>query len=407
MPKYSDLIDTYRSIAEKGLVRAQYKEKSIVEVPKTFLKKCGIKSDCVNKELLDALDKENIIFIIIDAVGFSIFARYILRKDTFSELLRESSYIDMLTSTIPSTTVTALTSLYTGEYPGEHGIIGYKMYVPEVGAVINVLSYSPIICSERECLKNAGMKVSLFLNESTIFNKLKEADVSSYVLTYEGHIGSVFTSKISEGAQVIGDISLIDAITLIPRLIRRNRKTLIYTYIGTIDSLSHRYGPYSQHVRLGVETVFFLVKSLIKKAKRKNANIVITADHGQIKIRNENVYYFTELCNNPKISWIVPPFGEKRFAYLFIGDEDKKIYYKECLDGKFMVWKSSRLLDENFFGPIRNRKDILSRIGDTVIIGLENNLLVYPYRNDDLKFELKGHHGGLSPEEMIVPLIVF
>ena len=59
------------------------------------------------------------------------------------------------------------------------------------------------------------------------------------------------------------------------------------------------------------------------------------------------------------------------------------------------------------FGPIRNKKVLYGRIGDIILSGKGNNLLIYPYKKDDLEMNLKGHHGGLSPDEMLVPIIVF
>lgn len=400
-------IHRYQELSKNKVIKPFFGEKSIVEIPRTFLYRYGFDIEGINKDLLDALDKEKTIFILLDAVGFNIFYKFIIGKRNYRKILDKAKYIDVLTSTIPSTTVTALTSLYTGEYPGQHGIIGYKMYLPEAGSVIKVLSFSPNMCPQREMLRDSGVKINLFLNDSTLFVKLNELGVKSYVLTYEGHLSSTFSQKITEGANLIGDISLIDALTLLFKISESDEKLLIYTYIGLIDALSHKYGPFSQHVRYALEIIFNFINDLVDKIVKKNVNLVISADHGQLRVFKKYAYFFDKLCNRCGLRWIIPPFGEKRFAYFYSGGLSSYKEINECFGEMFQVYRSKDAIDLNFFGPTRDKKILLSRIGDIILSGKGNNLLIYPYRKDDLELDLRGHHGGLSPDEMLVPIIVF
>jgi len=60
-------------------------------------------------------------------------------------------------------------------------------------------------------------------------------------------------------------------------------------------------------------------------------------------------------------------------------------------------------LEAGLFGPPRGRThpETLERLGDLIAIPRGRQALYWPYD----PFELKGRHGGLSDEEMLVPLI--
>ena len=56
--------------------------------------------------------------------------------------LLDSSVIGVLSSVTPSTTATVLTSLWTGKEPGEHGVIGYELWLKEFGVIANMITHS-------------------------------------------------------------------------------------------------------------------------------------------------------------------------------------------------------------------------------------------------------------------------
>ena len=58
--------------------------------------------------------------------------------------LAEQGKLAALTSITPSTTSAALTSLWTGRSPAEHGVVGYELWLKEYGVVSNMILHSPI-----------------------------------------------------------------------------------------------------------------------------------------------------------------------------------------------------------------------------------------------------------------------
>ena len=62
-----------------------------------------------------------VLFVILDGLGSELFGR-VLHPDSF---LRKHYKQDVF-SVFPATTAAALTSIATGQHPGEHGIIGWQ-----------------------------------------------------------------------------------------------------------------------------------------------------------------------------------------------------------------------------------------------------------------------------------------
>ncbi|NQU30061.1 MAG: alkaline phosphatase family protein, partial [Anaerolineae bacterium] len=82
--------------------------------------------------------------------------------------------------------------------------------------------------------------------------------------------------------------------------------------------------------------------------------------------------------------------------------DEAQIFLTSRLEGKADVLKTQDLIEAGYFGPTIS-ESFLSRVG---------NLIILPHRYQSVwwyvkdKFEQKhyGHHGGLTPEEMEIPL---
>jgi hypothetical protein len=55
------------------------------------------------------------------------------------------------------------------------------------------------------------------------------------------------------------------------------------------------------------------------------------------------------------------------------------------------------------FGPVRERN--LPRIGDLIVIGADGFGIVDTERDSPAALSLLGHHGGVTPDELEIPLL--
>ena len=78
------------------------------------------------------------VVVLIDGLGWNLLRHAVVAAPFFGSLLGGAQPI---TSAVPSTTVTSLGSLGTGQPPGQHGLVGYTSRVPSTGEILNGLTW--------------------------------------------------------------------------------------------------------------------------------------------------------------------------------------------------------------------------------------------------------------------------
>src|SRR5690606_6495081 len=82
-----------------------------------------------------AVDADQVVLLVLDGLGWEQLEDHAHLAPTLAGMVGGP-----ITSVVPTTTATALTSITTGLPPGEHGVVGYRMAVD--GEVLNVLRWS-------------------------------------------------------------------------------------------------------------------------------------------------------------------------------------------------------------------------------------------------------------------------
>src|SRR5215467_7702970 len=82
-----------------------------------------------------ARSADAVVLLVLDGLGWSAVQDHGARMPRLSRLEGGS-----ITTVVPSTTATALTSISTGLAPAQHGIVGYRILVD--GRVLNVLRWT-------------------------------------------------------------------------------------------------------------------------------------------------------------------------------------------------------------------------------------------------------------------------
>jgi hypothetical protein len=148
-------------------------------------------------------------------------------------------------------------------------------------------------------------------------------------------------------------------------------------------------------------------KKLAKKLEGTNSIIILTADHGQINTPLEKTLM---LKDHPKLLECLSNAlsGEPRAAYCYVKQSKKNQFerYIKTKWGKICeLHKSEDLVKKNYFGLYKPNPKLLDRIGDYVLI-LKDDYSIKDFLIGEKKTFHLGRHGGLSKEEMYVPLIV-
>jgi hypothetical protein len=98
------------------------------------------------------------------------------------------------------------------------------------------------------------------------------------------------------------------------------------------------------------------------------------------------------------------PTGENRLAYLYVKPGQGAAveeYLQRAWPGAFSVLQSSQLLEAGLFGPGSPSPLTCERLGDLTVITHQDAYLWWAAKDNPLI----GRHGGLSSEEMLVPLM--
>lgn len=395
----------------KKFVFPEYRNRSIVNVVPTILKILEVEGEfpTLKEEIIPIASigpVSKVVLFILDALGFPHLEKFRKReKIPVLEMFIQNGGYTYITSTFPSTTTTALSSLYTGMPPAQHGITGYQMFLKEFGVIANMISLTPIFDGERDRLLLYGFEPERFLWCNSMLDFFEKNSLEHVHLVKRIYGGSGL-SRIFFSNKLEPFIHLSDMLLKIKNYLENSRnKVFITAYWDDIDALSHLYGPNSDEVYEELKIFLnslntILFKGLSEKIKKETLFILIS-DHGQIEISSEKTF---KLSRYPyfKKSLIFQPTGEFRSAYLYVKQNRVK-GLKKYIERNFpQLWviESEEAVEMGLLGKPHNEQ-IYDRIGDLIVVPKDNGVFAYLPE----KTPLKGRHGGLSKEEMIIPFI--
>ena len=353
--------------------------------------------------LADASGVEKVFLIVMDGFGYNRLLTHVKRYDgTLSELIGKG-VLKPLTSPFPATTSTSLASIFTGLTPAEHGIIGYQMFSQEYGCVFNTLEMKPVYgySSEVEIARDLAKRIKPWMPT------LQEHGVRTFVVTKGSIVGSGLSRVVHADQEIIPYMLESEMLVKCRKALEQRGPVFLVLYYSGIDTLEHRYGPNSEEVTAEIQSFEFLLKDFFSKlsnATKKETMIMLTSDHGVCE--TQRTYYLrdsTEVANRLQL----PPVGDSRAAFLFSKQgqrENLKNAFERSLDG-FKLVASNDLIDSGAFGRTTDSTSLQSAVGDFAALSKGPNALSYPYFEDDRNREQHGGHGGMTAEEVVVPLL--
>ncbi|MGV9170426.1 MAG: hypothetical protein ACOC38_10865, partial [Promethearchaeia archaeon] len=105
---------------------------------------------------------------------------------------------------------------------------------------------------------------------------------------------------------------------------------------------------------------------------------------------------------------IAPVCGDTRTCYFYVRSHKSKAfqdYAEDNLGHACVVHESTDLIERRWFGSDQPSPEFDSRVGDFVAVMKEDYALFDKHPGQEYP-DLVGQHGGLSKDEMLVPLIV-
>ncbi len=354
-------------------------------------------------------DVQRVVVVLVDALSLEHFRRWSETSPVWHDLIPQG-VLGAMTSIAPSTTNAALTSLWTGRAPATHGVLGFEVWLKQYNMVANLLFHSPATFKNSfESLEQTGFNPDEFLTVPTLGAHLKEHGVESYAFQNRSIIKSGLSRTILADSNLEGISSPSEMWVNLRKLLEDKpaQRLYAYAYWGFVDGSFHRYG--SDDERPEAEFASFSADferhflSKLNPRSRKNTVLILAADHGMVYTPKDSN---RDLKNHPKFVDMLTmlPSGESRCAYLYVKQgqkENVRTYINAHWPGDFLTLDSAQALESGLFGPTPHHFDAHNRVGDLVILAKGDAYLWWA----DKKNPLLGRHGGLTPQEMIVPFL--
>jgi hypothetical protein len=355
----------------------------------------------------------HVILLVVDGLGLNKFNQFLqagrqgdARFGLWDKLAAGASLLP-LTSVTPSTTATALTSLWTGRTPAEHGVVGYEMWLKEYNLSANMITHSPAsFRGEAGSLRRTGFDPATFLTVPTLGPHLEAHGIQAHAFQHFSIAFSGLSAMLFPMVNVYPFQTLSDLWVTLPEHLNSHSGERAFTYIywGELDELSHRFGPQDVRVELEFANFTSLVGHFLGelKGRRGDTLLLMTADHGHLDTPKLPQF---ELRNHPDLAACLHmlPSGESRFAYLYVrlGCEQKiRDYLDHAFPGQFVMLPSEVMRNSGLLGSGRPHPGLVDRTGDFVLIAQDKAYLWWANKEN----HMLGRHGGLSSIEMQIPL---
>jgi hypothetical protein len=397
-----------------SFIAPSYADQSILNIPATVCKLLGIPgigAGELNPNITAALgtDIQRVIVILMDGLALHRFQNWLKNAPVWNTLIKEG-VLAPLTSVVPSTTSSALTTLWTGCSPAQHGIIGYEMFTKEFSMISNMILHAPMTFSnDIGGLERAGFAAEEFLPVPTFGPHLKAHGLTPYGFMHYSIANSGLSRMFMRDVDIIPIETPASTWVGIRQLIEAHpdERQYIWTYWSAVDGISHFHGPDDERVPAEFSSYsrafeeFFL--NQLNPQLRQGTAVILTADHGQ---RHTPLEANNVLQNHPELHrhLRLNPTCENRLANLYLrpGREAAvREYIEKTWPEEFTLIPQTEALGSELFGPGPQHVDLENRIGDLIAVAHEGAYLWWADKPDFLQ----GRHGGLTPEEMIVPFL--
>ncbi len=343
---------------------------------------------------------ESLVLVGLDSIKF----------DFAKEIFTPSS-LSCLTSVFPSTSICAWPSAVTGKSPEDFRSIGPVFYAREIDALYNALDDSyrttgDFIVDPRVTNKYPmGSNDTMFTDlegqgfQTVCINGFYAQKISRWSQGTQKDAGRIDISKSDWGQIVMQPDLIVDSIiedvgnALAAR--SKGSKSFVWNLVD-IDCYIHEHGYTGE-----LKTALTRLNGYFGQLAAEGHTVVAFADHGQVP---QKISTYTEGWNKIHTDDVVRMpsggAGRVRWSYPREGKEDYLQQQLQSLLGESAMVIRRDELDS--LGILRLGDNLKSQIGEIITFALTDD---YPLAVHGGGFIYE--HGSVTPDEMLVPLMVY
>ena len=375
-------------------VLPNYSGGSIVNLAASLQQHFGVDSGRAPlRDPLPLSDAGLLCLVIVDGLGLGQLRRHLHQGAmpyVDSLVATGQAQVTRLTSVFPSTTAAALSSLYTGLTPSEHGRLGYALSVE--GRVVELLGLRDL-----DSGRPLGDPWAVMKGQS-LFLRLTAKGVDCVSLVPEAIADSPLSRWHSAGSRLLRYASPQDLPALLRLTVRGPSPRYLMAYLGDYDLLCHAFGPESKEADRYARYLDRLLRTIRTTLPGKGARLLVTADHGHRSLEPRRAVALQELKGFPEVL-LRPPGGERTLRYLMLRPG------AEAAAGRLLAGHADLVAARELPFGVPADPGILERVGSHVALPRPGVQLLWRY-GSFTEETWRGGHGGLSSQEMEVPLLV-
>lgn len=328
--------------------------------------------------------------LLVDGLGANLLGAHAQDAPVLAGLRGETLHVGF-----PSTTAAGLAAIGTGCASGRHGMVGYSFRLPDTG-VVNALRWRPHPWGED--LRGTVIPEDVQPMPTT-FERAASAGVAVSVISGAQFTGSGLTRAVLRGGRYVGVHALGDLTAAVTAAMADGG--FCYGYHSELDLLGHLYGPGSPAWRMQLRQVDRMVESVVESLP-PGGLLAVVADHGMVAVDD-----VVDIDTSPGLLAGVDAIaGEPRARHVYAvpgADGDVLAAWRAELSDRAWVVSREEAIEAGWFGSVDS--GVRPRIGDVVAAARGTSALVRR-AVEPAESALVGHHGSLTPDEQLVPLLL-
>ena len=349
--------------------------------------------------IVDAIGPvDHVVFVMVDGLGLNV-----IDAEHGADFLGAHVAAELMT-VYPSTTPTVLTSYATGLWPSRHGVPNWDLYLEEIDAVATIIHY--VRRSDEADLGSLGVTPDQAYPEPSMVPGMawpsfgvvpEEIGATPYSSYCRGHTPHYGYKGLEDAAGAV-----------LKRLGEAEGSTFTQVYVPHVDAASHEYGIDHDTTKQAISGVDGWLAQLYRLLPPDVA-VVVSADHGLLNTPDEDVHEI-EPDDDLAEHLVREPWGTGRTTMFQVREDRTAEFeadFRRRLGGDFYLLETGEALDMGLMGPGPASQTTRRRIGSHLSISRGTPVIDYKYpREEQDEHKSVASHGGLTPDEMRVPLVV-
>jgi hypothetical protein len=351
---------------------------------------------------------DRVVLVYLDAFGWSFFEQ--LTEHALVRRARTDGLVAQLTSQFPSTTTAHVATIHSGLPLAEHGLYEWHQLEPGLNRLITPLLFCFAGDKRRDSLVGFLDPADLY-PASGLYERLAAAGIASSTVHPEEVNGSTASSVLLENVQGLAYTSVGNAYELAAQAVAAAERAYVVIYLPHVDSLMHELGPDDP---AALDTFDAMLSMLAETPFPKGTLVLLTSDHGMTAVDPDRTVYVNELW--PELPGLLAkgadgkplaPAGSCRDLFLHVQPGELERVQEGLaarLDGTAAVLTTEELIEAGAIAAPGER--LRARLADLVVLPRVGEA-VYWHERGRFVQHLRGQHGGLSPQEMEIPLVAW